>query len=170
MATEATAEWRVSPLPEGNDEIADTAAPNGSSITPPPSLEEQIFQRLLERLQGMGMGVATAPAPPTAPPSEQGQEEPQWQTDDQTWHSWWGTNAQHWSWEQTDPTWSGWKQQDEKWDRPYISHLDFPKFDGRKEEFSNYKYVVMNLKSQCASKGLQIYCPQLDLQLHRCHE
>ena len=46
-------------------------------------------------------------------------------------------------------------------DRPYISHLDFPKFDGRKEEYSNYQYAVMNLKSQCTTKDYKYLAPKL---------
>ena len=49
----------------------------------------------------------------------------------------------------------------EKQDRPYISHLDFPKFDGKREEYSNYQYAVMNLKSQCAPKDFKYLAPKL---------
>ena len=98
MATVPTTDGMASESipPEGNA-VAITAAQSSSSITPPPALpaiEEQIFQRILARLQTLQMGVTTAPIPQTAPPAVQGQEaqpvhepeaqeEQQWQTDDQ---------------------------------------------------------------------------------------
>ena len=126
MATVPTTDGMASESipPEGNA-VAITAAQSSSSITPPPALpaiEEQIFQRILARLQTLQMGVLTAPIPQTAPPSVQGQEaqsvhepeaqeEQQWHTDDQNWSSWWDSNTQYWSWEQTDSTWGDWKSQ-----------------------------------------------------------
>ncbi len=50
---------------------------------------------------------------------------------------------------------------DSKYDRPRISHLDFPKFDGRREEYSNYKYAVLNLKSQCVPRDYKYLAPKL---------
>ena len=124
MATVPTTDGMASESipPEGNA-VAITAAQSSSSIAPPPALpaiEEQIFQRILARLQTLQMGATTAPIPPTAPSSVREQEaqsvheseapeEPQWHTDDQNWHSWWDSNTQYWSWEQTDSTWGDWK-------------------------------------------------------------
>ena len=31
--------------------------------------------------------------------------------------------------------------------RPDTSHLGFPKFDGRREEYANYQHAVISLKS-----------------------
>ena len=61
----------------------------------------------------------------------------------------------------TDWSWKKSNWDEEKFERPYISHLDFPKFDGKKEEFSNYQYAVLNLKSQCAPKDYKYLAPKL---------
>ena len=42
-----------------------------------------------------------------------------------------------------------------------VSHLEFPKFDGRTEAYASYKYQVMNLKSQCAPKDYKYLAPRL---------
>ena len=67
-------------------------------------------------------------------------------------------SQQPWKWWQGQ--WSSWDWHDTKAkthdnDRPYLSHLDFPKFDGRKEEYANYKYRVMNLMFACLGIDLE---------------
>ena len=62
-----------------------------------------------------------------------------------------------WNWNEhdgNDNDWNQcwWKRNDDERDRPYLSHLVFPTFDGGRQEYSTYKYDVMNLKSQCSEK------------------
>ena len=46
-------------------------------------------------------------------------------------------------------------------DRHYVSHLYFPSFNGNNEDFANYRYTAMNLKSQCGPKGYKYIAPRL---------
>ena len=68
----------------------------------------------------------------------------------------WGDNAdEQWG----TNTW--WKRDDDDRDRPYLSHLDFPTFDGQKEDYASYKYNVLNLKSQCGTTDHKFVAPRL---------
>ena len=42
-----------------------------------------------------------------------------------------------------------------------MSHLDFPTFNGNKEDFANYKYIVANLKAQCGQRDHKYLAPRL---------
>ena len=86
----------------------------------------------------------------------------QWE---QYWREWSGHDqsvepGESWGWPWGYVKKSDWSQSDEKYERPYISHLDFPKLDGRKEEYANYQYAVLNLKSQCAPKDYKYLPPK----------
>ena len=62
-----------------------------------------------------------------------------------------GDQWENWQyWKQGRWETSYWEDEDRgDRDRPYLSHLDFPSFNGHKEEFAIYKYTVLNLKAQC---------------------
>ena len=132
---------------------------NAESVDPSLQVEEQLLNRLLDRLQQMGITQAPVPHVELAQPARQEASVQQangspdtssgW---DQDWHQKpWSSWDDHWAasdWKSDDKGYKSWKD-DDTWDRPYLSHLDFPKFDGRKEEYATYKYKVLNLKSQC---------------------
>ena len=42
-----------------------------------------------------------------------------------------------------------------------MSNLDFPTFNGNKEDFANYKQLVTNLKAQCSQRDHKYLAPQL---------
>ena len=110
-------------------------------IPPPVIIPEELQNALLDGLVGrltqMGFGVnpQLQPQPIMTPSQSQpGASEPelewsQWSGDDQNWNqgNWyrgrWGKNQ--------------WKDDHDERDRdrPYLSHLDFPTFSGRKEDF-----------------------------------
>ena len=121
------------PLPEESDagDEAETTA----------STEDRLIHRLLQRLQEMG--VTTSPPPPPRPrepqaePAQYAQEDGDSEESWSAWHEWnWDQWHSHRSWQDWQPDSDKWKE-DGKWDRPYLSHLEFPKFDGRKEEYAN---------------------------------
>ena len=49
--------------------------------------------------------------------------------------------------------------------RPYLPHLDFPSFNGNKEEFATYRYTVLNLKAQMRNTRPQIPRTKANLKL-----
>ena len=53
------------------------------------------------------------------------------------------------------------RDDDDKFDKPNINHLNFPSFSGQVSEYYNYKYEVMNLKAQCAAKDHKYLAPKL---------
>ena len=73
----------------------------------------------------------------------------------------WNDNDSNWN--DNDSNWNQgwWKRNDDERDRPYLSHLVFPAFDGKRQEYSTYKYDVMNLKSQCSAKDHKFLAPWL---------
>ena len=131
-----------------------------SSQQPPPRLdlettlsaeaENRIVDRLLSSLQTLGI----AQQRPTTPTVSASQPEAQPEEAEQDpWTDWrdpWTQNGWNWnSWNQGRWDQSSWKPDNtEDRDRPYLSHLDFPTFNGNKEDFATYKYIVANLKSQ----------------------
>ena len=167
MSTEWGAEI---PVPPGMEE----EAPNGVQQPADTSAEEALVSRLIERLASMGVlgssGMSSA-APESSQPQQQAPPEPGADAQPAEGNSW---SADRWgqSWTSSGP-WSshkwtgGWENEwikgdwKEKEERPYISHLDFPKFDGKKESYPNYQYVVLNLKSQCAPKDYKYLAPKL---------
>ena len=71
-------------------------------------------------------------------------------------------NWQSPDWSQGDWGKSSWKHDhSEDRDRPYLSHLDFPTFNGNKEDFATYRYTVMNPKSQCGTRDHKYPAPRL---------
>ena len=56
-------------------------------------------------------------------------------------------------------TW--WERDDDDRDRPYLSHFAAPTFDGKKDNYAEYAYTVLNLKSQCGSKHHIYLAPRL---------
>ena len=133
------------PAPTGPAPAVNTAdAAAVTMLQPPPPIpppviipEEAHMNALLEgivgRLTQMGIAVNPQPqpimTPSQAPASEPELEWSQWSGDDQNWNqgNWhrgrWGKNQ--------------WKDDHDERDRdrPYLSHLDFPTFSGRKEDF-----------------------------------
>ena len=65
-----------------------------------------------------------------------------------------------WSWDQNGGWDHNWKEYHTR-DRPYLSHLDFPKFDGRREGYADYRYQALNLKSQCSHRDHTYLAPKL---------
>ena len=173
-------------VPVGLDDEGDLAEPRPAAAAAAPSVEDRILDRLLERLGRMGVtspGGSAQPQPEpwvASPggaqplPEEQWEEQhshhsgqqwntqsadQQWGQSGDDWQAWPGTSSGWASWQNWKTT--GWSDNSDKFDRPYISHLDFPKFDGRREEYSNYQYAVMNLKSQCAPRDYKYLAPKL---------
>ena len=112
---------------------------NAESADPSIQAEEQLLNRIMDRLQQMGVTQASGhnvlPAQPVR------QEAPVQQANgpngtstewDQGWHQqpWSSWDDQWTDWKEEDKGSKGWKE-DDRWDRPYLSHLDFPKFGGR---------------------------------------
>ena len=147
-----------------------------SSQQPPPRLdtgatlsaeaENRIVERLMSTLQSLGI-TQQQPATPAAPnPQPEAQPQPEsapseaeqdpWADGQDPW------NRQNWGWSAQDWEQSSWKQyHSEDRDRPYLSHLDFPTFNGNKEDFANYKYIVTNLKAQCGPRDHKYLAPRL---------
>ena len=76
------------------------------------------------------------------------------------WNAWEGRRPTDWN----DGNWgkNSWKDdRTEERDRPYLSHLDFPSFNGNKEDFATYRYTVLNLKAQCGTKDHKYLAPRL---------
>ena len=154
----------------------DDQQPAVSSRQPPPRLdlettlsaeaENRIVERLLNSLQTLGI-TQQRPATPAASASQpeaqpQSAPTPREAAPD-PWADWqdpWsqeGWNQSSWNWDQ-----SSWKyDHSEDRDRPYLSHLDFPTFNGNKEDFANYKYIVTNLKAQCGQRDHKYLAPRL---------
>ena len=154
----------------------DDQQPAASSQQPPPRLdlettlsaeaENRIVERLLNSLQTLGI-TQQRPATPAASASQpeaqpQSAPTPREAAPD-PWADWqdpWsqeGWNQSSWNWDQ-----SSWKyEHSEDRDRPYLSHLDFPTFNGNKEDFANYKYIVTNLKAQCGQRDHKYLAPRL---------
>ena len=125
--------------------------------------EEAFIGRLIERLATMGVfNQAGGPSTANGFPPQQQQQQAAEQRDDATLSA----EGDHWSaddWTQSwwYGGWNGrWKPSDRE-ERPFLSHVDFPKFDGKKESYPNYQYAVLNLKSQCAPKDYKYLAPRL---------
>ena len=180
-------------IPVGPEDEVDLREPRPAAAAAAPSVEDQLLERLLDRLNRMGVASPGGPQPqpehqweeqhsqPSQRDQDARQEDQQWgqswnalPADQQwgqswdEWHAWPGTSSGWPSWHNWKTT--GWNNNEDKFDRPYISHLDFPKFDGRREEYSNYQYAVMNLKSQCAPRDHKYLTPQVDFQPYWCYE
>ena len=112
--------------------------------------EEQLINRLLDRTTELGL-TARPPEPQTEPDQPDTNRGNQWQTtgDLNSWDQW---QQNSWSWDNNTNRWeeSTWKtdywKDDDHSDRPYIPHLEFPKFDGRREAYADYTYQAMDLK------------------------
>ncbi len=140
---------------------AATASGAATAITPPAAptmddIESRLIERLMAQLTAMGLSqTATPPVTQTRVQTANGSNATQDASGDHDAWSQWQTNQgwNHWDWNQDVADWNSWDSwKKDKFDggRPYLSHLDFPKFDGRKEEYPNYKYQVLNLESQCS--------------------
>ena len=147
--------------PNGADIPVGTDTPNGEHQPADNPAEEALASRLIERLASMGvLGGAgrTSAASQSAPQRQQasdGRDEETLPTDGNPW------SADQWGQSWWTRGWESEWQPFEKEERPYISHLDFPKFDGKKESYPNYQYAVLNLKSQCAPKDYKYLAPKL---------
>ena len=151
-------------MPPATSQPAPTTVPPSTLATvSATTLADQLLNKLLVRLQGLGV---TRTSEPPAEPAQETQPwnqrtGQQWQTSDQrwdqtSWDRWYSDDQREWS------SWNKWEtREDTKRDRPYISHLEFPTFDGRKESYAAYRYQVMNLKSQCAPKDYKYLAPIL---------
>ena len=108
------------------------------------------------------MSVGTKRPPSTTEPHgehhDSHEEHPRWERSWKEWNDGWSS---HDNWKTDDWKDHRWRSDDPKYDRPYISHLVFPKFDGRREELSDYQYAVMNLKSQCVPRDDKYLAPEL---------
>ena len=153
-----------------------------SSQQPPPppttlsaEAENRLLDRLLSSLQTMGI-TQQRPATPAASVS-QPEAQPEQEAEEDPWANWkdpwtqdgsnsgWNWNSGNWQspdWNQGHWDQSSWKpDHSEDRDRPYLSHLDFPTFNGNKEDFATYKYIVANLKSQCGPRDHKYLAPRL---------
>ena len=69
------------------------------------------------------------------------------------------------TWRDREPTQWNQGRWDTNWkadnDRPFLSHLDFPSFNGNKDEFATYRYTVLNLKAQCGTQDYKYLAPRL---------
>ena len=66
----------------------------------------------------------------------------------------------------TDRGWqSGWWSESQSWQRPYLSHITFPSFDGNAQDFAKYKYEARGLRNQCSPNDYRYLVPQLVAQL-----
>ena len=114
--------------------------------------ENRIVERLLSTLQTLGIAQQRPMTPTVSASQPEAQPE---EAEQDPWTDWtqdpWNQNGGNWnSWNQGRWDQSSWKPDNtEDRDRPYLSHLDFPTFNGNKEDFANYKYIVANLKAQC---------------------
>ena len=143
-----------------------SAASSQQPTTLSAEAENRIVERLMSTLQSLGI-TQQQPATPAAPnsqPEAQPQPEPAlpeaeqdpWADGQDPW------NRQNWGWSAQDWEQSSWKQyHSEDRDRPYLSHLDFPTFNGDKEDYPNYKYIVTNLKAQCGPRDHKYLAPRL---------
>ena len=136
-------------------EVPDTQ-PNGVSE------EDRLVDRLLDRLGQLGL-VQPQQSQPGEPEPQQEEEDNEWDGPDWDWQPPGRSSGWQQSWNWYGHGWHApsWKNDGEKPDRPYISHLDFPKFDGKREEYSNYQYAVVSLKSQCAPRDYKYLAPKL---------
>ena len=159
----------MSPIP-ADGSGADTGRTNGPGAPSDATFVsggDVLVDRLINRLTTMGIipesagtsSVAQGHDDTAQRQSDQGAARNQGQSwSANQWDQPW--SARPWS----SHSWSGnWDKGDwkEKEERPYISHLEFPKFDGRKESYPNYQYDVLNLKAQCASKDYKYLAPKL---------
>ena len=176
LTTDAYREWlqgqatgAAQGTPAGQEEDADLEEPSqANGVAQPPTEEDLLLDRLMARLRLRGPPPGRPAQPQPEPGEGQQEEELPYSWDDQEDQQW---GQQSWDgWYDGPPgmssgwsSWPNWKSNNWKSneDRPYISHLDFPKFDGRKEEYSNYQYAVMNLKSQCTPKDYKFLAPKL---------
>ena len=120
--------------------------------------ETRIVERLLNSLQTLGIP-QQRPATSAASGSQpEAYSRPTWnyqEADHDPWTEWQdGWNQSYWNWEQT--TWNL-----EVNDRPRLSNLNFPTFDGNKEDFANYKQLVANLKAKYSQRDHKYLAPQL---------
>ena len=81
---------------------------------------------------------------------------------DQGWN--WDSQTDCWDEDWNQGNWDKLSSKDnysEGKDRPYLSHLDFPSFNGNKDDFANYRYTVLHLKSQCGQRDHTNLAPRL---------
>ena len=145
---------------------------SSSQQPPPPPLnlsaeaENRIVDRLLSSLQTMGIAQqrpATPAASVSQPEAQPQPEQTPREAEQDPWANWQDPWSQEgWSWNSWNWDQSSWKpDHSEDRDRPYLSHLDFPTFNGNKEDFANYKYIVANLKAQCGQRDHKYLAPRL---------
>ena len=131
-------------------------------------LEDNITKRIMDAMTARfaTMAIPQQASQPTQRQSSSQQQNETTTTEDQDnqsqnppdpWADWHARGWQGWNWnenneEGNDWNQGWWKRNDDERDRPYLSHLVFPTFDGKRQEYSTYKYDVMNLKSQCSEK------------------
>ncbi len=163
-----------------------THEPPHDEETPDP--EDRLITKLMIKLTELGLVTArpTTTAEPLVEPSEaeSSPDRPSHETRDENsrWGRGWTGWSESWSspeewkpdtitdWNTRDTgdenksgNWKDyrWKSDGPKTDRPYISHLFFPKFDGRREDFPEYQYAALNLKSQCTPQDYKYLAPKL---------
>ena len=76
------------------------------------------------------------------------------------WTTWQDNRSTDWNqgrWEKNN-----WKDEErEDRGRPYLSRLDFPSFNGNKEQFATYRYPVLDPKAHCGPKDHKYLAPRL---------
>ena len=110
---------------------------------------------MVARLQQMGFVPPQAPAATqsSASAAATNTEQEKKPEEEDRWANWRPSDWRDQSWEDQ----SRWQERD----RPYIAHLEFPTFDGRKEAFNDYRYTVRNLLAQCVPKDHKYLAPRL---------
>ena len=130
--------------------------------------ETRIVERLLNSLQTLGIPQqcsATSAASVSQPEAHLRPTRTYQEAEHDPWADWQdlqpqeGWNQSHWNWEQT--TWNL-----EVKDRPRLSNLNFPTFNGNKEDFANYKQLVANLKAQCSQRDHKYLTTITRCQIH----
>ena len=125
--------------------------------------ENRIVERLLNSLQTLGIPQQCSATSAASVSQPEAHSRPIWNYQEAEYDPWadWqdlqpqeGWNQSYWNWEQTS-----WNL--EAKDRPRLSNLNFPTFNGNKEDFANYKQLVTNLKAQCSQRDHKYLAPQL---------
>ena len=87
-------------------------------------------------------------------------------TDNETLNNYAGNSNDN-SWTEWNSTWwksnswnHNWNWQEER-DKPMLSHIEWPTFDGNANKFHTYKYAIQNLLAQVSTKDYKYLVPRL---------
>ena len=87
-------------------------------------------------------------------------------TDNETLNNYAGNSNDN-SWTEWNSTWwksnswnNNWNWQEER-DKPMLSHIEWPTFDGNANKFHTYKYAIQNLLAQVSTKDYKYLVPRL---------